>query len=71
MRLAEMREQKGWSQADLAKVLGVTQSAVGNWESGIRLPRPRTLQKLARLFDVTIDHLLTDSDQAATSDRPA
>jgi transcriptional regulator with XRE-family HTH domain len=71
MRLAEMRERKGWSQAELAEALGVTQSAVGNWESGIRLPRPRTLQRLASLFGVTIDYLLTDADHASTSERTA
>lgn len=70
MRLAEMRDRKGWSQNELAEALGVTQGAVANWESGIRLPRPRTLQKLAGLFDVTIDELLADPG-SSTSDRTA
>ena len=67
MRLAEMRERKGWSQAELAEALGVTQSAVGNWESGIRTPRPQTLRRMAALFGVTIDYILGDERDAATS----
>ena len=35
VRLKELRERAGFSQAVLAKKVGVAQSTVGMWESGI------------------------------------
>ena len=36
--LKQCRKQKGISQAELASKLGVTQQAVGKWESGKSSP---------------------------------
>ena len=38
--LKQCRKQKGISQAELASKLGVTQQAVGKWESGKSSPTP-------------------------------
>mgnify|MGYP000252532249 CR=1 FL=1 len=38
--LKQCRKQKGISQAELASKLGVTQQAVGKWESGKSSPDP-------------------------------
>ena len=40
--LKQCRKQKGISQAELASKLGVTQQAVGKWESGKSSPDPAT-----------------------------
>ena len=37
-RIQEQREALGISQAALAKLLGVSQSTVGNYEAGISFP---------------------------------
>ena len=42
-RLRELRRKNGYTQSGLAKALGVSQSAVGNWEAGIRRPNIDTL----------------------------
>ena len=56
--LKALRENSKISQAVLAKELGVAQGTVGNWESGSRTPDLDMLVKIAKYFDVTVDHLL-------------
>lgn len=34
-KLAELRKANGMTQADVAKLLGVTDKAVGSWEQGV------------------------------------
>lgn len=51
------RTQNGLSQADLAKLLGVSQQAITQWETGKAMPRGETLIKLADLFGCAIDEL--------------
>lgn len=64
IRLKELREQKGLSQDAFSKDIGVSQSTVGNWESGTRHPKMDVLEKIARYFDVSIDYLLGRSDES-------
>ena len=56
--LRQCRKQKHMSQAELASILGVTQQAVGKWESGKSSPDPATVAKLAEILDTTADYLL-------------
>ena len=56
--LRQCRKQKHMSQAELASLLGVTQQAVGKWESGKSSPDPTTVAKLAEILDTTADYLL-------------
>ncbi len=46
------------SQAELAADLGVTQQAVGKWETGKSSPDPGTLARIASLLNTTTDFLL-------------
>lgn len=57
-QLRELREKKGVTQAVLAKVLGVSKSTVGLWETGDTLPDAKSLRDLAEYFGVTADFLL-------------
>lgn len=46
------------TQVELAKALGVNQSAVTQWESGLTSPRLDKLQAMAALFKCTLDELV-------------
>lgn len=48
-RLRRHRQGRGWSQTDVAKVLGVSESVVWRWESGQRKPRGKYLEMLYAL----------------------
>ena len=58
-RIAVLRRNAGWSQADLARFLGVSPSTVGMYEQGRRQPMAETVVLLAELFHVSTDFLLT------------
>ena len=58
IRIAILRISKGWSQAELARRIGVSTSAVGMYEQGRREPSLGLLVRLAQEFGVTTDYLL-------------
>lgn len=58
MRLKELREKKGLTQAKLAEELGFVKSTICQYEKGNREPDYDTLRKLADYFAVTVDYLL-------------
>lgn len=62
-RLKQLRVEKGLLQSDIAKVLGVSDRAVGFYESGKRDMGTETLAILSDFFEVTIDYLLGKSDK--------
>lgn len=57
-RIKYLREQKGLSQTELAKQLGLTRSSVNAWELGISVPSTQYIVELAELFKVSTDYLL-------------
>ena len=56
--LKMLREQRNWTQADLAKKLELTRASVNAWEMGISIPSTRYIVELALLFHVSTDFLL-------------
>jgi ribosome-binding protein aMBF1 (putative translation factor) len=49
-----LREAKGWSQTQLARGAGMTQSAVARFEAGGSIPTLPVLQRLARALDADL-----------------
>ncbi|MHC0054358.1 helix-turn-helix domain-containing protein [Actibacterium sp. D379-3] len=58
-RMVGAREALGWSQAELAKRLGVKLKTVRAWEEDLNEPRANKLQMLAGVLNVSIMWLLT------------
>ena len=64
----------GYSQAKVAKDMGVSDAAVSMWETGKTRPRASLLVKLAGLYCCSLDELLTgnpapDQEGAATDEK--
>lgn len=55
--LKHIRVDRGMYQAELAQMLGVTQSSVAQWESGAVMPQGVLLPKIADALGCTIDAL--------------
>lgn len=66
MTIKQLRRSKRMTQEELAEKLGITVQTVSRWENGINYPDLTMLPDLARLFEVTTDHLL-GVKEAATS----
>ena len=62
MKIREIREQKGLSQTELSRILGVAQNTLSQYELGKREPDLDTIHKLADYFEVTTDYLLGRSE---------
>ena len=70
-RIAQLRRGAGLSQAELARRLRVSPSAVGMYEQGRREPAVDILIAMADIFGVTIDYLLTGKDRSAGEQQTA
>ena len=66
-RIRVLREQKGFTQTDLAKQLGITRSSVNAWEQGISVPSTQYIVELAQIFKVSTDYLLCVDNTATVS----
>ena len=57
-RLRQLRLEKGLTQTALAKLLGISKSAISRYENGLRMPSEETLIDISRYFKVSVDYLL-------------
>ena len=57
-----LRMQNKLSQAQLAKQLNISPSALGMYEQGRRVPSLDILIKLSEYFHVSLDYLITGSE---------
>ena len=67
-RIRDARKERALSQVDLAKLVGVTQPAVANWESGVHDPRRLMLAKIADVLDVPADWLASGARSLVEAD---
>lgn len=57
-KIKYLREQSGFSQAELAKKLCISRAAVNAWEMGLNVPSTKYVVELAKIFRVSTDYLL-------------
>jgi len=57
-KIFELRNEKSWTQEELAEKVGVHFQSIGRWERGEALPGAEEILKLAQAFSVTADFLL-------------
>lgn len=56
-RLKELRIERGLSQEQLAKQVGLTHTAIGLWELNKRVPNLEAVIILAKFFNVSLDYI--------------
>lgn len=62
--LKECRKRKGYTQYELAELVGVSQSAIAQFELGSSLPNIKTAVRLAETLGVTCEELVKGKEQA-------
>ena len=67
-KLVILRREKGYSQEQLASVLGVSRQSVSKWEAGASMPELSKILQLSDLFAVTTDYLLKEGEEKRCPD---
>jgi DNA-binding XRE family transcriptional regulator len=70
--IRELRQERGWTQFELALKVGVQPQAVYLWESGRRVPQVPQLRKLGELFGLCSDDIELETARTGevTGNRP-
>lgn len=70
-KLSRLRKKEGLSQAEVAEKLDVSRQAVSRWESGEAKPSTDNFQALCKLYHVSMDYLLNESEDELPAPAPA
>lgn len=68
-RLKQLRIENNFLQKEIAQKLKITTSAYGFYEQGKRTPDAETLNKIAELYNVSIDYLLGRTNIRDSADK--
>ena len=58
--LRKRRREKNISQSELGRVIGVTQSIVSSYESGVYRPTFECLLRISKALECSVDDLVKD-----------
>ena len=61
-RIKEIREDKGYTQKDIAKILNTTQQQYSKYELGIQIIPLEKINTLANYYNTSIDYLVGRTD---------
>ncbi len=59
-RLAQAREARGLSCADIARYVQVSRASVSNYEAGKQMPRPDVIEKISNIFNLPTSFFMFD-----------
>ncbi len=57
--IEQKRKEKNWTQEELGHKVLVTRKAISKWEAGRSVPNIDMACNLSRVFDITLDELLS------------
>ena len=66
-RIRDARQERGWTQERLAEAVGVSRSAVAQWETGRAGQLTGHLSRIAEVLDVGIEHLTQGRNKRASA----
>ena len=62
-RLQKLRMEKGYSQDELAEMIGTDKRKISRFETGCTTPDCNVLIKLSEIFDTSIDYILFNTSE--------
>lgn len=62
-RLQELRKKEGYSQEQVAEMLGLSRQAISKWESGQGKPEIDNIIKLTEIYHVSADYILLGTEK--------
>ncbi len=66
----KFRTMKNMSQGDLADALDVSRQSVSKWENNSAVPELEKLMKMAQIFDISLDELVTGEEKLSPAPAP-
>ncbi len=66
-RLQELRKRSGYSQEQVAEMLGLSRQAISKWESGQGKPEIDNIVKLTEIYNVSADYILLGTEKASVT----
>lgn len=57
-RIKELRQNRSWTQDELAQMVGKDRSNIASYETGRSVPHIDTISAIADLFKVSVDYLV-------------
>lgn len=67
-RIRDLREDHDWNQTTVAKMLNLSQTGYSKYETGAHDIPTQVLIQLARIYGVSIDYLLGETDNPARNE---
>ena len=61
-KIQKLRKEQGLTQEQFAEQLFVSRTAVSKWETGRGTPSMESLKRIANLFHITLDQLLSTEE---------
>ncbi len=66
--ISNLRQQNNMTQGDLADKLNYSDKAISKWERAESIPDVAVLKKIADLFEVTLDYLVSENNEKTASE---
>lgn len=66
-RITEFRQERGWTEYQLAEKSGLTQSTISSWYRKNMLPTIPSLIKICRAFDISLSYFFLEEADALVS----
>ena len=66
-RLRELRRERGMQQRELGELYNLSSSAIGSYERNLREPTLELLLQLSEYFGVSVDYLLSRTEERLTA----
>lgn len=63
-RITEFRQERGWTEYQLAEKSGLTQSTISSWYRKNMLPSIPSLMKLCKAFDISLSYFFLEEEHA-------
>ncbi|OWK69710.1 helix-turn-helix domain-containing protein [Pedobacter sp. AJM] len=64
-KIITLRKTRDWSQGDLAQQIGASREIIGKYERNENLPSIEMVAKMAKAFEVTVDFLIGEGENAS------
>lgn len=64
--ITEYREERGWTEYQLAERAGLPQSTISSWYRKNMVPTVSSLEKICHAFGITLSQLFAENEEAVT-----